>query len=64
MKRMSIQPIHAAAANGNLNILRALLEKGADVNARQSDDYTPLAQAVQSQNEAMIALLKQYGAQG
>ena len=61
---MSIQPIHAAAANGNLNILQTLLEKGADVNARQSDDYTPLAQAVQSQNEAMIALLKQYGAQG
>jgi ankyrin repeat protein len=59
---MRIQPIHAAAANGNLVILKVLLEKGADANAKQADDYTPLAQAVQSQNEAMITLLRQYGA--
>jgi ankyrin repeat protein len=59
---MRIQPIHAAAANGNLVILKVLLEKGADVNAKQADDYTPLAQAIQSQNEAMITLLRQYGA--
>jgi ankyrin repeat protein len=60
---MSIQPIHAAAANGNLVILKALLENGADVNAKQAEGYTPLAQAIQSKNEAMIALLRQYGAE-
>ena len=59
---MGIHPIHAAAANGNLAILKALLEKGADVNAQQAEGYTPLAQATQSQNEAMITLLQQYGA--
>ena len=60
---MGIQPIHAAAANGNLAILTALLEKGADVNAQQAEGYTALAQAIQSKNEAMSALLRQYGAE-
>ncbi|MCB8942396.1 MAG: ankyrin repeat domain-containing protein [Ardenticatenaceae bacterium] len=59
---MRIQPLHAAAANGNLAILRALLEKGADVHAPQAEGYTALAQAQQSQNKAMIALLQQFGA--
>ena len=55
---MGIQPIHAAAANGNLTILKALLEKGADAQATQASGHTALAQAQQSQNEAMIALLE------
>ncbi len=49
-------------ANGNLAILKALLEKGVDANVQQAEGYTPLAQAVESQNEAMIALLRQYSA--
>jgi ankyrin repeat protein len=59
---MAIQPLHAAAANGTVAIVAALLAHGVDVNAQQKDGYTPLAQAVQSQNEAMMALLRQHGA--
>jgi ankyrin repeat protein len=59
---MGIQAIHAAAANGNMTILQALLEKGANANAKQASGNTALDQAIQSKNQAMIALLRQHGA--
>jgi hypothetical protein len=61
---MRIQPLHAAVANGtgNLSIAKVLLEKGADPNAKQQDDFTPLMAAVQNQNEGLVALLRDYGA--
>lgn len=37
-----IAPVHAAAAIGDHDIMRRLLERGADPNARQQMDYTPL----------------------
>jgi hypothetical protein len=59
---MKIQPLHAAVANGNIQIVRALLERGADPNARQQDDFTPLMAALQRKNEALIEVLREYGA--
>jgi ankyrin repeat protein len=59
---MGIQAIHAAAANSNMTILQALLEKGANANAKQASGNTALDQAIQSKNQAMIALLRQHGA--
>ena len=59
---MRIQPIHAAAANGNLAVLTALLERGADVNARQAGGFTPLHAAADNDNAPMARLLLDYAA--
>ncbi len=57
-----LQAIHAAAANGNLNILRQLLENGADANARQQKGFTPLHTAADNNSPDMAQLLIQFGA--
>lgn len=59
---MRIAPIHAAAANGNLNILKALLAKGANVNARQQGGFTPLHTAADSNSPEMARLFLEHGA--
>ena len=59
---MHIQPIHAAAAGGNLAIVAALLDAGADVNARQQRDFTPLHTAADSGSVALAQLLLDHGA--
>ena len=38
-------PLHGAADQGYVGAARALLEAGADVNARDGDDATPLERA-------------------
>lgn len=57
-----IRPIHAAAANGNLVVLRALLEHGADVNARQQHAFTPLHTAADRGDGEMARLFLTHGA--
>ena len=59
---MKIQALHAAATHGNLVIVKALLERGADPNAQQMDNYTPLDEAMQNNDEALAELLRQHGA--
>ena len=59
---MKIQALHAAATHGNLIIVKALLERGADPNARQQDDFTPLDEANQNNDTALAQLLREYGA--
>ncbi|MEW5986386.1 MAG: ankyrin repeat domain-containing protein [Chloroflexota bacterium] len=60
--RQRVRPIHATAANGNLTVLKALLEKGAEVNAKQEGDFTALHEAAHTGNLAMARLLLEYGA--
>ena len=60
--KMKIAPIHATATHGNLVILRALLEKGAAVNAGQEGGYTAVHQAAHRNNIPMAQLLLQFGA--
>lgn len=57
-----IQPIHAAAANGNLTVLKALLEHGADANVRQAGGFTALHTAADNGSVEMAQLLLDYGA--
>ena len=59
---LRIQPIHAAAANGSMTVLRALLERGADANARQQQDFTPMHTAADRDDVAMAELLLAFGA--
>lgn len=57
-----VQPLHSAAANGNLESCRLLLAAGADPHAKQQGEFTPMDEAVLTKNEGLIALLREYGA--
>jgi len=59
---MLIRPLHAAAANGSLPIMRALLTHGADVNAVQEGGYTALHQAAHRGDRPMVDLLLAFSA--
>lgn len=59
---MRITPVHAAAAKANLAVLRALLQKGSDVNATQQRNFTALHEAARTNNVAMAQLCLEFGA--
>lgn len=59
---LAVQPINSAVAGQHLEITRMLLEHGADPNARQGEDFTPLHGAAQNGQVAMIQLLLDHGA--
>ena len=54
-------PLHSAAWYGHTAIAEMLLEKGADVNARDVNGKTPLQLAIQQEQESTAELLKQHG---
>lgn len=60
--RMQVCPLHSAVAARRLRIACALIEHGADVNAVQSDEFTPLMGAAQNGQVEMIELLLAHGA--
>jgi ankyrin repeat protein len=57
-----ISPIYYAAGRENLPILRMLPEKGANVNMKGEDYYTPLQTAVQAGHERTVKLLLNHNA--
>jgi uncharacterized protein len=59
---MQVRPIHSAAAGRHLGVLAALLEAGADPNARQADEFVPLHAAAQNGDVEMVSLLLAHGA--
>ena len=50
-------PLSAAAVWGNARDIKTLLARGADINARDSDGYTPLMRAVFNESENIKVLL-------
>lgn len=56
------QPLHAAAMKGNVEVMRTLLDAGAEVNAKGFDDWTPLHYAAKSQSAKACTLLLERGA--
>ncbi|MEK6275375.1 MAG: ankyrin repeat domain-containing protein [Actinomycetota bacterium] len=63
---MKVMPLHSAAAAGDpevrYELANLLLEHGAEPNARQQDDFTPLMAANQSGDERLVRLLEEHGA--
>jgi ankyrin repeat protein len=59
-------PLHSAAATSDpearYEISKLLLEHGADPNARQRDDFTPLMEPDQHGDELLRQLLIEHGA--
>jgi len=56
-------PLHWAAVNGKLEVVRMLIEAGANVNARDNGGETPLANACRRQDQETIELLLEHGAE-
>lgn len=63
---MKVMPLHSAAAAQDpgvrYEIAQLLLEAGADPNARQQDEYTPLMAADQHGDDRLRELLVAHGA--
>lgn len=63
---LKVMPLHSAAATpdpaARYEIARQLLEHGADPNARQQDDFTPLMAADAHEDERLRELLLEHGA--
>jgi uncharacterized protein len=62
MGAMKVTALHAAVSSGQTEIVRWLLDAGADVNARQQMDYTPLMGAAANARIDIIELLLARGA--
>ena len=58
-----VGPLHAAAAVRNHSMMKLLLERGANPNAKQQLDYTPLHTAAGRGDVEMARLLLAHGAQ-
>jgi len=56
-----LQPLHKAT-NCSVSMVRLLIEKGADINAKNNDEETPLHRAVWQSNLDVIRLLIEKGA--
>lgn len=61
-KNDGFTPLHAAAAYGRTSVVRHLLDKGADVNARDKDGQTALMKAVWNSHAKVVTALLQNGA--
>ena len=59
---MRVQPLHAAAAAKQIEIVRLLLDSGADPNARQQAGYTALMECARGGRDDMVRLLLDRGA--
>jgi hypothetical protein len=54
-------PLHYAAENGHIEIVRLLLQNGAEVNARSINGYTPLHDAAENGHVDILHLLVENG---
>jgi ankyrin repeat protein len=57
-----LTPLHVAASRGNTAVVKLLVEKGADMNARTNDGQTPYNLAVGEERGETAELLRSLGA--
>lgn len=60
---MRVAPLHSAVARRDVESVRLLLRKGADVNARQQGGFTPLHGVAAAGHEDLVAVLLEWGAE-
>lgn len=51
-----------AALKGHIDIVRTLLEKGVDVNAKRKNGDTALTEAKKNDHKEIVSMLKEAGA--
>merc|ERR1719187_3121070 len=54
-------PLHIACVAGHKAVVKLLLERGADVNARDVHDWTPLDEATRNHREEVEAIVRNFG---
>ncbi len=59
---LKVQALHAAVAGRNLDIVKAVLDAGADPNAQQQAGFRPMHEAGTNANRALAELLLKHGA--
>jgi len=59
---LKVQALHAAVAGRNLEIVKAVLDAGADPNAQQQAGFRPIHEAGTNANRALADLLLKHGA--
>ena len=59
---LKVQALHAAVAGRNLEIVKAVLDAGADPNAQQQAGFRPIHEAGTNANRALAELLLEHGA--
>ena len=59
---LKVQALHAAVAGRNLEIVRAVLDAGADPNAQQQAGFRPMHEAGTNANRKLAELLLAHGA--
>ena len=60
--RFNMSPLQVAAQAGHLEIVRLLLERGANVNHFDHDDFSPVTSAARAGKWAVVRLLAEHGA--
>lgn len=59
---LKVQALHAAVAGRNLEIVKAVLDAGADPNAKQQAGFRPMHEAGSNANRQLAELLLSHGA--
>lgn len=54
---LGLTALHAASTSGSLEVVRLLLEAGAELNVRASDEETPLGAAARMGHLEIVRLL-------
>ena len=57
-----LEPLHSGAAGRNADVVRRLIQAGADPNARQEGGWTPLHAAAQNGDDEIVEMLLAAGA--
>jgi ankyrin repeat protein len=60
--QLAVQPINSAAAGNHTEVVRVLLDNGADPNAREAAGFAPIHAAAHSGNDELYELLVSRGA--
>ena len=60
--QLSVQPINSAAAGNHTEVVRVLLDHGADPNAREAAGFAPIHAAAHNGNDELYELLVTRGA--